>query len=226
MSAQVPSPRRRWPLIVIAGVVAVAIIVVLAVHFATAGTSPSARPTDSHPTSKSTPGADTAPTGCLGGASREASMVLRAQSEAPHTSNGAVEVASAFTRWIQRYPYPSASDAATIQKKVLASKSFTDDLVNYLASKPDLSGGIVPAGQTYYMSTVPGVWNLESASSNEAVVTIGTAFVVNGAVSSSLRSSITVTEDWQSGSWHIDNVAGTRSTEQLFSIGHAFTGGC
>lgn len=224
MSAQVPSPRRRWPWIVITGVVVVAIIAVLAVHFASDGRSPSARPTDSHTTS--TPVADTAPTGCLGGDSRDTSMVLRAQSTAPHTSNGAVEVASAFTRWIQRYPYPSAIDAATIQKKVLARKSFTDDLVNYLASKPDLSGGIVPAGQTYYMSTVPGVWNLESASSNKAVVTIGTAFVVNGAVSSSLRSSITVTEDWQSGSWHIANVAGTRSTEQLFSIGHAFTGGC
>jgi hypothetical protein len=226
MNAQVPSPRRRWPWIVIAGVAVAAIVVVLAVHFASGIASPSASPTASHPMSTSTPVPDNAPTGCLGGASRDASMVLRAQSEAPHTSNGAVEVASAFTRWIQRYPYPSASDAATIQKKVLASKSFTDDLVNYIAGKPDLSGGIVPAGQTYYMSTVPGVWNLESASSNKAVVTIGTAFVVNGAVSSSLRSSITVTEDWQSGGWRIANVAGTRGTEQLFSIGHAFTGGC
>jgi hypothetical protein len=211
---------------VIAVTVVVAIIVVLAVHFASGGTSPSARPTDSHTTSKSSPVADAAPTGCLGGSTRDSSMVLSAEKLAPRTTNGAVEVASAFTRWIQRYPYPSASDAATIQKKVLASKSFTDDLANYIAGKPDLSGGIVPGGQTYYMSTVPGVWNLESANSNKAVVTIGTAFVVNGAVSSSLRSSITVTEVWQSGGWRIANVAGTRSTEQLFSIGHAFTGGC
>jgi hypothetical protein len=153
-------------------------------------------------------------------------MLLRAQAEAPHSTNGAVEVAAAFTRWIQRYPYPSAAEAADVQKNVLASKSFTTNLVDYLAGKPDLSGGIVPAGETYYMSTVPGVWNLESASTDKTVVTIGTAYVINGAVSSSLRSSITITEDWQSGGWRVASVAGTRSTEQLFSIGHVFTGGC
>jgi len=153
-------------------------------------------------------------------------MLLRAQAKAPHTTNGAVEVAAAFTRWIQRYPYPSAAEAADVQENVLAGKSFTTNLVDYLAGKPDLSGGIVPAGETYFMSTVPGVWNLESASTDKTVVTIGTAYVINGAVSSSLRSSITITEDWQSGRWRVANVAGTRSTEQLFSIGHAFTGGC
>jgi hypothetical protein len=153
-------------------------------------------------------------------------MVLKAQSKAPQTSNGAVEVAAAFTRWIQRYPYPSASDAAEIQSHVLATKSFTSDLVKYLAGQPDLSGGIVPGDEDYYMSTAAGVWNLESSGSTKTVVTIGTAFVINGAVSSSLRSSITVTEEWQDDGWHIANVAGTRSTEQLFSIGHAFTEGC
>ena len=148
MSSQVTPPRRRWPWILVAVIVVAAIIALLAVHFASGKASPTAHPTVSHTKSSSAPIADVAPTGCLGGSSRDASMVLKAQAEAPHTSNGAVDVAAAFTRWIQRYPYPSASDAATIQKSVLASKSFTNDLVGYLAGRPDLSGGIVPAGET------------------------------------------------------------------------------
>jgi hypothetical protein len=226
VSTQAPTTRRRWPWILVAVVVVAVIISLLAVHFASGNSIPASTPTQSQVKTSSTPATDAPPTGCLGGSSRDAAMVLRAQAEAPDTSNGAVEVAAAFTRWIQRYPYPSASDAAEVQNHVLARKSFTSDLAKNLAGAPDLSGGIVPAGEDYYMSTVPGVWNLESSSSAKTVVTIGTAFVINGAVSSSLRSSITVTEDWQTGGWHIANVAGTRSTEQLFSIGQAFTGGC
>jgi hypothetical protein len=226
MSAPTAAPRRKWPWILIAVIIVAAIIVLVVVRVASGGTPTVATPTDSPTKLRSTPISDASPTGCLGGSSRDAAMVLKAQSKAPDTSNGAVEVAAAFTRWIQRYPYPSASDATTIQKSVLASNSFTDNLVDYLAGKPDLSGGIVPAGETYYMSTVPGVWNVESASSKRVVVTVGTAFVVNGAVSSSLRSSITVTENWQTGGWHVANVAGKRTTEELFSIGHPFTGGC
>ena len=226
MSTQAPTTRRRWPWIVVAIVVVVAIIVLLVVHFAGGTSTPIASPTSSHSKSSSVPASDPSPSGCLGGARRDATMVLNAQKAAPRTSNGAADMAAAFVRWIQRYPYPSASDASEIQSGVLAKKSFTTNLVTYLAGKPDLSGGIVPAGENYYMSTVPGVWNLESSSASKTVVTIGSAFVINGAVSSTLRSSITITETWQLGGWHIANVAGTRSTEQLFSIGHPFTGGC
>jgi hypothetical protein len=219
------TPRRKWPWVLVAVVVIAAIIALLVAHFV-APTTPTAGHTHTPPSSTPIAIADPAPTGCLGGPQRNAAMVLSAQKAAPDTSNGAVDFAAAFTRWIQRYPYPTSSEAALVQKDVLAQKSFTSNLVEYLAGKPDLSGGIVPSSETYYMSTVPGVWAVESSSSTKAVVTIGTAFVANGAVSPTLRSSITVTTEWQDGSWHVADVAGTQTTEKLFANGHQFSGGC
>ena len=76
------------------------------------------------------------------------------------------------------------------------------------------------------MSTVPGVWALESAATDRVEVTIGTGFVVDGALSTTLRSSITVTLDWQGGAWKIADAKGSRPTQNLYSIGTTFTGGC
>ncbi|KFF58638.1 hypothetical protein JF66_17105, partial [Cryobacterium sp. MLB-32] len=113
----------------------------------------------------------------MGGETRDANMVLSAQKAAAHTTNGGVEFAASFVRWIQRYPYPSSGEADTVGSNALARESFTNDLAAYIAAEPDLSGGIVAPGETYYMSTIPGVWLLESGSNDRVEVTIGTAFV-------------------------------------------------
>lgn len=153
-------------------------------------------------------------------------MLVAAVDQAGHDSDGAVEVAASFVRWIQRFPYPSADEALDVGERVLAGDSFTDDLAQYLADEPDLSGGIVSAGRTYWMSTVPGVWHIESAAADRVEVTVGTGFVIDGALSPTLRSSITITLVWEEGGWKVAEADGTRTTEELYSIGERFEGGC
>jgi hypothetical protein len=221
------APRRKWPWILAAIVIIAALITAAFIlGGARRGTvTPVAAPTRSGSAGPSAT-ADREPTGCLGGAERAAATVVAAQRLAPHSSNGAVEVAAVFTRWIQRFPYPSAAEAGVISKNVLASKSFTSNLTEYLSAGPDLSGGIVPQGTNYYMSTIPGVWHLESAAADRVVASIGTGFVIDGELSTTLRSSITVTLDWQDGKWKIADAVGQRTTENLYSVGNAFTKGC
>ncbi len=218
-------PRTKLPWIIGGAVVAAALVVGAVLWYGNQPALGEPGPTDA-PSSAPTAGTDAAPTGCLGGASRDAAMVLAAQDAAPHTTNGAADFAASFTRWIQRFPYPSDADAAEASEGVLAEGAFTDDLAAYFASSPDFSGGIVPAGTTYTMSTIPGVWNLESATADQAKVTIGTAFIIDGALSSTLRSSITVTVIWDDGRWKIGEAAETRTVQELFAVGTPFTGGC
>ena len=223
MRAQATRPRRIWPWILLALIVISAIIAALTVLVWNAGGSqPTASPTA---TVSGTPAPDGEPTGCLGGAERDAAMVLAAQAAAPHTSNGAVEFATAFVRWIQRYPYPSSDEAQRLQV-VLADNSFTDDLASYLTSEPDLSGGIVERGTDYYMNTVPGVWNLESVADDDVTVSIGSGYVIDGELSSTLRSSITITTHWSGSAWTIAGADGTRTPAELYEIGTPFTEGC
>jgi hypothetical protein len=153
-------------------------------------------------------------------------MVLAAQKVAPHTTNGAVEVAAAFTRWLDQYPYPTSSDAQKIEDQSLADSAPTRDLVAFFAKKPNLSGGLVPDGESYYLSTIPGVYHVESAGTNEVVVSVGTGLVANGSLSATLRGSVTVTVEWQSGNWKFVRSTGTRTTQDLYAIGTPFTGGC
>jgi hypothetical protein len=226
MSSQGPTPRRRWPWMVVAIIIVVAIIVLLAVHFASSGTTPPPRPSSSPSASLSTPIADAAPTGCLGGSSRDASMVLSAEKLAPHTTNGAVDVAAAFVRWLNQYPYPAANTYSEIEKDGLAKSAPTRDLTTFFASNPNLSGGFVPDNTAYYASTVPGVYHVESATADTVSVSIGTGFVVSGALSPTLRGSITVTVHWERGSWKFVSSKGVRTTEDLYAIGTPFKAGC
>lgn len=223
MRAQATRPRRIWPWILLALIVISAIIAALTVLvWNPGGSQPTASPTA---TVSGSPAPDAEPTGCLGGTNRDAAMVLAAQAAAPHTSNGAVEFATAFVRWIQRFPYPSSEEAQQLQS-VLADDSFTDDLAAYLAGGPDLSGGIVEPGTDYYMNTVPGVWNLESVADDDITVSIGSGYVIGGELSSTLRSSITITTHWDGSAWTIADADGTRTPAELYEIGTPFTEGC
>ncbi|MGV8970705.1 MAG: hypothetical protein ACOH10_00155 [Rhodoglobus sp.] len=221
------TPRRRvWPFIV-AGIVIIIVAIAVANTLRDAGVTPTATPTSaSTPSASSSPASDAEPTGCLGGTSRDAAMLQTAASQAGSSESGAVELAASFVRWIQRYPYPTAAEAAEVQKGVLANQSFTSDLVAYLSAEPDLSGGIVPAGTTYYMSTLPGVWHVESSTSDKVVVSIGTGYVIDGALSSTLRSSITVTLTKQGEKWLVADANGTRTPADLYQVGQIFSGGC
>ena len=153
-------------------------------------------------------------------------MLISASDAASHDEAGAVELATAFIRWIQRYPYPSSDEAAVVQGAILTSDSFTDDLVTYLTNRPDLSGGVVAPGTEYYMNSVPGVWYVESIDDRSAVVSIGTGYVIDGALSTTLRSSITVTLEWDGERWRVANADGTRTPADLYKIGTVFEEGC
>jgi len=229
--ATAPPTRRTWPWIVGAAILIGALIIAGAVYYGIqAGTAtPTAEPTtpvaSSTPSPSTTP-VNTEPTGCLGGEARDAAMVLAAQKAAPHTTNGAVDFAASFVRWIQRFPYPSSDDAAAVGGSAMASDSVMGDLPGYLSGQPDLSGGVVGPRVTYYMSTIPGVWNVESATSDRVEVSVGTAFVIDGALSPTLNSAITVVTVWEDGHWKIFDADGNRSLESLYSVGRPFTEGC
>lgn len=216
--------RNRLLLIVGAIVLVGAVVVVLIV---TNGSARTTGPTNS-PTTTSSPSADAAPTGCLGGRGRDAAMLLAAQKAAPHTTSGAVELATAMVRWSFRYPGTSIEDAQTISDAIIsstASASFKD-LAGTAAQNPNTSGGAVPDGTPFYLSTANGVWHVESSSADAVAVSIGAVYVVNGAVSPQLRSSTTFSLVWERGAWRVKSGSIDRTTEDLFRIGEAFTGGC
>jgi hypothetical protein len=219
-------PRRRWPWVVAAIIVAALVVALIAVHFVRGSSKPHAATSSAPPSSESSPIADPAPTGCLGGRKRNAAMVLSAQRLAPDTTNGAVEVATAFVRWLNQYPYPATSTYTDIEKSGLATSAPTQDLAKFFASGPNLSGGLVADSTAYYLSTVPGVYHVESATSDSVSASIGTALVVNGVLSPTLKGSITVTVQWEDGVWKFVSSKGTRTTEDLYSVGTPFADGC
>lgn len=222
-------PRRLWPWVTIGALLLVA--VVIAVVFAvTRQPDTEDLPTDptvsSSPTTSAPTLEDVKPTGCLGGPNRDAEMVLAAQEAAPHTSNGAVEFATSFIRWAYQYPYPSAADANSISGAAVAEDAPTRDLAAFFATEPNVSGGLVPDKTEYYRSTVPGVWNLESYSDDKASIAIGTGVVVEGSLNPSVRGSVTVDVAWSESGWRFVTSEGTRTTEELYEIGTAYTEGC
>lgn len=225
MRAEAKRPRRIWPWFAI-GAAALLALVIAIVLVGRGPTGPPSASPSSPQTSASPVHSDADPTGCLGGEGRDAKMVLTARSDAPHTSNGAIEVATAFVRWLNQYPYPSARDIAAVQATALSSRAQTKDMAAFFATKPNLSGGLVANDSPYYLSTVPGVYYLESAAPNEVTASIGTALVVDGALSATLKGSITVTVSWEDGGWKFVSSKGTRTTEELYSIGRPFTDGC
>lgn len=224
MRAQAKPPRRKWPWIVVGVLVTGLIAYAL---YAVATNEPVADPTPEPTTSEATP-VDAAPTGCLGGDGLDTATLLAAQEEADHSTSGAVEVAAALMRWAYRYPYPSPEDAQTASDAVISSEapdSFRD-LVGFFAAEPNLSGGLVADATEYRLSTVTGVWYVDAEAPDQVTASVGSAFVVDGQLSSSLKASTSVTLRWEGGAWRADQLAGAHTTEELFEIGTPFTGGC
>ena len=168
---------------------------------------------------------DVEPTGCLGGDTRDAAMVLAAQEAAARTRNGAVEFATSYVRWLTRYPVPSAAEAEAIQTAAVVDGGIYD-LIGSLKAEPNLSGALVPNGEEFYVSTVPGVWNLESYAGDTAEVSVGVGVVINGELHPQFRISTMLTLAWEGDAWRVDHANQARTTEELFSIGTGYTGGC
>ncbi|GAA1772203.1 hypothetical protein GCM10009747_37480 [Agromyces humatus] len=225
MRAEARPPRRKWPWIV-SGVVVAALGVAGGIWY-------SASLPDKPPIVIGSPGPvtppprndDVEPTGCLGGDSRDTAMVLAAQEAAPHTSNGAVEFATSYVRWLTRYPVPSPAEAEAVAAAAVVD-SGAYDLVGSLADEPNLSGSLVPNGEEFYVSTVPGVWNLESYAGDTAEISVGVGVVIDGELHPQFRISTMLTLSWEGDAWHVDHANQPRTTEELFSVGTGYTGGC
>jgi len=226
---QATKARTTWIWFVV-GLVVVGLVGVLATGYVLDWGEPP-RPSASssaepEPTSSPTSAPDISVTGCLGGDTRDAAMVLRTREQAPRTTNGAVEVAAAFVRWLNQFPYPSPENSRAIEESALASEAPTKEIVAFFESEPNLSGGLVPDRTPYNLSTVAGVYYVESASPDSAVISVGTSLVEDGVMNPSLKGSITVTLAWEDGGWKFVSSEGTRTTEDLFAMGRPFSEGC
>lgn len=226
-----PNKRRRWLFIAGGAAVAIAAVAGVSIYYSSQGTeqpAPSAAqpPTSSAPAATPAPGASfdgRGPNGCAGGQTIDAQMVLTAQQEADNSTDGAVEVAAAFTRWIARTPLPSAEEAATIEAEVLAADAFTDDLAAYLATGPNLTG--VGGGEVHF-STINGVWQIESSTPDSATVSIGSSIVSNGALDSTQGNSTTVDLVREDDRWKVVRGDARVELNVLFENGIEFDGGC
>ncbi|TFC94425.1 MULTISPECIES: hypothetical protein [Cryobacterium] len=233
------SGRSRWPIVI--GVAALVVAISGGIAYTATRRAPNAAPNTATatptPTPTSTAGAggigdDVAPTGCLGGQDRNVSMVLTAQTDAKHTSYGAVEAATAYYRWLWQYPNPAANvaDADTVSAAIMASTandSFRDIAAAYEATAGiDMTSGQVPADTPFHLSTTNGLWMISEGSTADKVeVNIAAGYVVNGELSPTKAAVMTQTMVWEDGTWHLES-AGTPDQSKLAAGGTRYTAGC
>lgn len=230
----------RWPWVI--GAAAAVVVIGGGVAFAaTRGDDTAASPSTSaaavSPSPTSTPGGSSGagddedaspPTGCLGGPQRNAAMVLAAQKSAGHSSYGAVEVATAFYRFIWQSPVPSGSDVQTVEGSIFSSSAPTSfsDLAATYEQYPNLSQGDVADGTPFHLSTTNGLWMVDPNSTADRVtVNIAAGYVVDGALSPTKSTAQGFVLQWEDGAWHV--VEGVQPDgETLANGGVRYTGGC
>lgn len=230
MSRPLHARPRRWPWVVGVGVVTAVIIAIAVASSQPGAPSPSDLPPSVSATQKedSMSGPGTAPTGCLGGSGLDTDMILAAQSAAPHTSNGAVDVAAAILRWSQRAPLPDEAEANRMEDAVIASGAtdgFRDMSAAFAKNGPNYPTGVEP-GQTFSVSMIGGMWHLEEATADRVVVTVGGKYIVDGALTANHWVSGTFTLVWEDDTWKLLSASGERPWGKLAPIGRTFTGEC
>lgn len=222
---------RNLLIALIVGAVIIAAIVIAYVagrNTSTPSAAPTSAPVQSSASASSNSASDPAPTGCLGGQQRNVATLLAAQHEAPHTTFGAVEVATAFFRWTYRYPVPSASDISRASDIFVpdASASAQLSLRADYARNPNPSGGQVPDGTSFYLSTVGGKWIAQVGTpGGEEIVSLQAPFVVDGAISATKSTTESFKMTWVRGAWRVAGVAKADPTK-LSAGGTVFTAGC
>jgi len=237
------SGRSRWPIVIGAAVV---VVVAVAGGLAYANTRGDDTPTaissststpTSSPSSVPTGGTsgggdnedDAAPTGCLGGQDRDVDMLLTAQKQGVHSTYGAVEVATAFERWLWQYPSPSVADSNTVSSNVIASTAtpaWKGIAAQYKAAGDNITQGVVTAGTPFHVSTTNGIWRVtEGSSADRITVELAVGYVVNGALSPTKVAGIGLVMVWENGSWHVESGTNIDQTK-LANGGTRFTGGC
>ena len=233
------SGRSRWPWLITAVIVLLAIIAGIVAFTVGRNSAPTADPTTSVPTTTNAPTTDptpsgedesddAVPTGCLGGPGRDAAMVLSAQDAAPHTMFGAVEVATAFLRAVLQYPYPSDAEAELINASLVASGAHDsmDISAAVYERAGDITNGNVPPGTPFYVSTIGGLWLVSpDSTSDRMTVSVNATYVIDGALSPTATVAGTYTVVWEDDAWRIAG-AGRPDVAAIAAGGTQFTGGC
>jgi len=234
--------RSRWPYVIGGAVAVVAIVGGVAFAVTRPDDEPVAAPTTSAPAS-ATPSAaptggssgagdnedDVPPTGCLGGQYRNADMVLSAQKKAQHTTYGAVEVATAFYRFLWQYPYPVVEDSDVVQSSVMSASAptaFADIAAGYELVGDDPTQGVLPAGTDFHLSTTNGLWTVsEDSSPNRVKVSLAAGYVIDGALSPTEVAVNGFIMVWEDDAWHIEQGL-TVDQDRLAAGGTRYTSGC
>lgn len=230
--------RSRWPWVI--GALVLAVLIAAAIVWGTsrgAGGKPIASGT---PTATSTPtpssttdsgasdgGDGAAPTGCLGGPNYDAASVLTAQKDAPNSDFGAVEVAAAFYRFSFQYPYPSVGEQQTVAGKLRASGAPASYWKPYTAAQAgnNPTQGVLPAGTSFTMSTVNGLWRVQDGGNGQLIVDLAEGYVVNGSLSPTKVGVGGFYMKWENGGWHIID-SHVVDQQKLAAGGTHFTAGC
>jgi hypothetical protein len=238
MRMHTKSGRSRWPYVIGSALVVVAVAggVVYASNQPTPEPTQSAAPTPSAtaPADGGSSGAGdgdvgAAPTGCLGGQERNAAMVLAAQSAAPHTTYGAIEVAASFHRFLWQYPYLPVSEYSTVGSEVIAETAtdvWKDLPASAQAAGDNPSQGVVAAGTPFYISTANGLWRVtEDSTADRVTVELVAGYVVEGALSPTEVAVIGLVMVWQNDAWHVESGVQV-DQDKLAAGGTRYTGGC
>lgn len=221
-------PVPRWIWIIGAAVVAAALVVGVVVW--TQRPAEEAAPTPSA-TSEPTTEPSTSPdlvTGCLA-EGQSIDMLLATQEAAPHSEVGAVEFATAATRWLKRSPWPSADEYRTsIEQTWSGGQEFDQAQYDALVAGANASGGIVAEGTPFYLTAVVGRWYVDSYDGDTAQVSVGLSYVIGEAVSPLYRSVGTYNLEWVDGSWRIVSIEKKHTVQELFDddLGSPYAGGC
>lgn len=228
MNAATPRPPLpRWIWIAGIGILA-AVIIVGAVLWAQRPLEPEVGPNPAATAEPTTPpGPDTnVVTGCLA-EGQSIDMLLTTQENAPQTEAGAVEFATAQLRWLTRWPWPSyeeferATATAQLESEQIARADY-----DALVAGSNASGGIVPEGTPFHLTSVVGSWYVDSYDDETAQVTVGLAFVIGEAVSPLYKSVLTYNLAWTGEKWVQTGTEKKYTADEAFELGEPYARGC
>jgi hypothetical protein len=212
MTAEPRPPLPRWVWITAGALVAVVIagvIIFQAQQHPTAASS-HATPAPSRSASPSSSGDTSSPgvvSGCLA-EGQSLDMVLATQKKAPHTPEGAVEVATALMRWAARWPAPSVDEYQAVTDAMwVESKPFNRDDYNTQVAGKNLTGGIVPDNTDYYLTPTLGFWAVNEYSRDTATVSIALTYNISRAVSPVYKAANGFQMVWTDHGWKATRIA-------------------
>lgn len=223
-------PRRRWPWLIVAAVIVLALGIGLG-RWAADGTEPSTAGTSGDDaTATPSPTAtgvleDAWADGCRGGPDATAQALLDAQAAAStENDKGAAEFAATFLRWAA-----NSDDTAEEQELVRAS-IVSLDASTIVVDGFDKALARIKAGEpntnAFSYSVDGGQYYIESSTPEEVVVSVlvKASEGDEAAPSKTVGTSLTLTRT--TGVWLLKDMAALRQADDIARVGTTYIGGC